>query len=203
MHIRAPAIILSIRAHGEHGAVVRALTADHGLLAGYVRGGRSTRLRPVLQPGNAVTGEWRARTEDQLPALTVELAESRAPMFADPLAAAAIDWAAALTASALPEGQPYPRLHAALEGLLDAVVAAPSARGWAAALVRYEALVLRDLGYAESTPTLPGADAAWPDLLRALDAAGAGLHRHLFADRRGHAFDARERLLARLKRAVA
>jgi DNA repair protein RecO (recombination protein O) len=56
MHIRAPAIIVAIRAHGEHGAVVRALTAEHGLQAGYVRGGRSTRLRPILQPGNSVIG---------------------------------------------------------------------------------------------------------------------------------------------------
>ncbi|RHW17957.1 DNA repair protein RecO [Sphingomonas gilva] len=203
MHIRAPAIVVAIRAHGEHGAVVRALTAEHGLQAGYVRGGRSTRLRPILQPGNTVIGEWRARTDDQLGSLTLELTESRAPLYADPLAAAAIDWACALTASALPEAQPYPRLHAALEGVLDAIGAAPSARGWAAALVRYEALVLRELGYAEAMPGLPGGDAAWPDLLRALDAIGAGLHRHLFADRRGHAFDARERLLTRLKRAVA
>ena len=73
MHIRAPAIIVAIRAHGEHGAVVRALTAEHGLQAGYVRGGRSTRLRPILQPGNSVIGEWRARTDDQLGGLTLEL----------------------------------------------------------------------------------------------------------------------------------
>lgn len=206
MHIRAPAIIVAIRAHGEHGAVVRALTAEHGLQAGYVRGGRSTRLRPILQPGNSVIGEWRARTDDQLGGLTLELTQSRAPLYADPLAAAAIDWACALTAASLPEAQPYPPLHAALEGLLDAIGAAPSARGWAAALVRYEALVLRELGYApEIAASLPPGDAAWPELLRALDASGAGLHRHLFGGHggRGHAFDARERLLARLKRAVA
>src|SRR6185437_13191746 len=52
-----------------------------------------------------------------------------------------------LTATALPEGQPYPRLYQGLGGLLDAVEAAPSASGWGAALVRYELLMLAELGF--------------------------------------------------------
>ena len=147
MHLRAPAIIVAIRPHGESGAIVRALTAEAGLLAGYVRGGRSRQHRPVLQPGNIILGDWRARTEDQLPALVAELVHSRAPLFREPLPAAAIDWATALTAAALPEGQPYPPLHSALGGLLDAIEAAPAARGWAVALVRYELLLLALLGF--------------------------------------------------------
>ncbi|HEU0066047.1 MAG TPA: DNA repair protein RecO C-terminal domain-containing protein, partial [Sphingomonas sp.] len=72
---------------------------------------------------------------------------SLAPLHTEPLAAAAILWATALAAAALPEGQAYPHIHDALDGLLGAIVAAPSARGWAAALVRYELLVLADLGF--------------------------------------------------------
>lgn len=147
MYVTAPAILLSVRPHGEHGAVVRALTAEHGVQAGYVRGGRSRALRPVLQPGNAVLGEWRARTDTQLPALTVELVHSRAPLFAEPLPAAAIEWLAALTVSTLPEAQPYPRLYAALEAVVEAVEAAPSARGWASLIARYELLLLAELGF--------------------------------------------------------
>ena len=78
MHIHADAVILSVRAHGEHGAIVRGFTRDHGVQPGYVRGGHARRLRPVLQPANAIRGEWRARTDEQLPALTVELLHSRA-----------------------------------------------------------------------------------------------------------------------------
>lgn len=147
MHVAGPAIILSVRGHGEHGAVARLLTPSAGMLAGYVRGGRSRRLRPVLQPGNVVEAEFRARTEAQLPALTVELSRSRAAMVAEPLPAAAIAWLTALTAAALPEGQPYPRLHDALAAVLDAVEAAPSARGWAGAIVKYELLLLGELGF--------------------------------------------------------
>lgn len=147
MHVESEAIICAVRAHGEHGAVVRALTPSDGLLAGYVRGGHSRRLRPILIPGNLVRGEWRARTDEQLAALTVELTDSRAALLGEPLPAAAIDWATALTTATLPEGQAYPHLFSALDGVLSAVVAAPAARGWAAALVRYELLLLSELGF--------------------------------------------------------
>src|SRR5206468_9210052 len=76
-----------------------------------------------------------------------ELVHSRGPLLSEPLPAAAIEWATALTAAALPEAQPYPRLYEALEGLLDAIEAAPSASGWGAALVRYELLLLAELGF--------------------------------------------------------
>lgn len=147
MHLRAEALILSVRPHGEHGAIVRALTAAHGVQPGYVRGGRSRALRPVLQPSNAVLGEWRARTDEQLAGLTVELLHSRAPLFGEPLPAAALAWVTALTAVTLPEALPFPRLYSALEGVLAAIEAAPAARGWAVALVRYELLLLAELGF--------------------------------------------------------
>ena len=147
MRFSTPAIVVALRAHGEHGAVVRLMTPEQGLQAGYVRGARGRRLRPVLLPGNQVEATLSARTETQLPQVTVELTHSRAPLLAEPLPAAAIDWACALTATALPEGQPYPRLYSALDGLLAAVEAAPSASGWGAALVRYELLLLAELGF--------------------------------------------------------
>jgi DNA repair protein RecO (recombination protein O) len=97
--------------------------------------------------GNVVQAQLSARTENQLPQATIELVHSRGPLFSEPLPAAAIDWATVLTATALPEGQPYPPLYQALEGLLDAIEAAPSASGWGTALVRYELLLLAELGF--------------------------------------------------------
>jgi DNA repair protein RecO (recombination protein O) len=88
-----------------------------------------------------------ARTDTQLPQGTVELVHSRGPLLAEPLPAAAIDWACALTAAALPEGLPFPRLYEALDGLLAAIEAAPAANGWGAAMVRYELLLLAELGF--------------------------------------------------------
>ena len=147
MRISTPAIVVALRPHGEHGAVVRLMTPEHGLQAGYIRGARGRRLRPVLLPGNQVEASLSARTDTQLAQATVELEHSRGPLLQEPLPAAAIDWTCALTATALPEGQPYPRLYQALDGLLTAIEAAPSASGWGAALVRYELLVLAELGF--------------------------------------------------------
>ncbi|MDF7776657.1 DNA repair protein RecO [Sphingomonas sp. AOB5] len=243
MHLRAEAIILSVRAHGEHGAIVRAMTESDGMLAGYVRGGRSRKLKPVLQPANLVLGDWRARTEEQLPGMTVELIHSRAPMFREPLPAAALDWATALTAAALPEGLAYPQLHSALDAVLSAVEAAPAARGWAVALVRYELLMLAELGFGLDLETcaatggttdlafvspksgsavsragasgyenrlfrLPpflteGGQAEWQDILDGLRITGHFLERDLMIGKGADALAARQRLVDRLKRAVA
>lgn len=147
MRIESQAIVVAVRSHGEHGAIVRALTPLDGIQPGYVRGGKSRRLRPILLPGNEVQAEYRARTEEQLPHLSVELSRSRAFLLAEPLPAAGLEWSCALTASALPEGQPYPAIYQGLDGLLSAIEAAPSARGWAAALVRFELLLLAELGF--------------------------------------------------------
>lgn len=237
------AIVCAVRHHGEHGAIVRLLTPDHGLLPGYVRGGRSRALRPVLLPGNIVKADFRARTEDQLAGLTVELAQSRAPLLAEPLPAVAIDWSCALTAAALPEGTPYPALHQALDGVLGAVEAAPAARGWAVALVRYELLLLAELGFgldltrcavggdvrdlayvsprsaaavsraaavgyeARLLPLPPflieGGMGDWMQILDGLRLTGFFLERSILIDRRADILAARERLVDRLKRAVA
>jgi DNA repair protein RecO (recombination protein O) len=145
--IHTEAIVCGLRSHGEHGAVVRLMTAEHGLQAAYVRGARGRRMRPVLMAGNVVAAELRSRTDVQLPQATVELVHSRGPLLEEPLPAAGIEWATALTATALPEAQPYPRVHDALEALLNAIEAAPSASGWGAALVRYELLLLAELGF--------------------------------------------------------
>src|SRR6476619_1325186 len=147
MRVETKAIVCALRNHGEHGAVVRLMTPEHGLQAAYVRGARGRRMRPVLIAGNVVQAQLSARTDTQLPQAGIELVHSRGPLLSEPLPAAAIDWATVLTTTALPEGQPYPRLYQALAGLLDAIEAAPSAVGWGAALVRYELLLLAELGF--------------------------------------------------------
>jgi DNA repair protein RecO (recombination protein O) len=197
VQLSAPAIVCAVRLHGEHGVIARLMTAQAGLLAGYVRGGRSRRVRPVLIPGNIVAAEFRARTEEQLASLTVELAHSRAPLMREPLAAAAIDWATVLTAAALPEGQPYPALYDALDAVLSAVELGVVPRVWASALIRYETLLLAQLGYGEDlAPT--------HDLPTAIARNGRALRDHLLTGPRAEQMlSVRERLVDRLRRAIA
>lgn len=147
MRFDTPGLVVALRPHGEHGAIVRLMTPEHGLQSAYVRGARGRWMRPVLMAGNRVEASLSARTDSQLAQGTVELVHSRAPLLGEPLPAAAIDWASALTATALPESQPFARLYEALDGLLAAIEAAPAASGWGAALVRYELLLLAELGF--------------------------------------------------------
>jgi DNA repair protein RecO (recombination protein O) len=191
MHLRAPAILLAARMHGETAVVARLLTEEAGVVAAYVAGGRGRNLRPVVIPGNRVEADIRARSDSQLPFARLELVESRGPWIAEPLAAAAIGWACALTATALPERHAYPRLWQALGGLLDAICHAPSARGWARALVGYETLLLRELGYGGTAPD-PADDLAAS--LAAMDKLAGPLDHYLLADRRGDVMAARSRL---------
>ncbi len=185
MHLRAPAIVCAARPHGETAVIARALTADHGLIAGYVAGGRGRVLRPVLIPGNLVEADLRARSDSQLPFLKLELVHSRGPWLGEPLAAAAIAWVTALVAIALPERQRFAPLHEALGGLLDAICLAPSARGWTPALLSFEALLLRELGYGDpgSRQLQTIADSDWPATLATFDGIGRALDRHVIGDR--------------------
>ena len=168
MNLTAPAILIASRPHGETAAIARMRTEEYGLVAGYVAGGRGRQMRPVMIPGNAVQVELRAKSDSQLPFARLELAESRAPWMTEPLPAAAIQWACALTASTLPERNPYPTLYSALDGLLTAICAAPSARGWLSAMVTYEAMLLRELGYGGEKPHISGDFAAQFEIFRAL-----------------------------------
>ena len=198
MQLRAEAIVCAVRSHGETAVIARVLTAERGLVAVYVAGGRGRQLRPVLIPGNLVDADIRSRSETQLPFARIELLTSRGPWLTEPLPAAAIAWACSLTATALPERQAYPGVFAALSGLLDAVCHAPSARGWLPGLLTYEALLLRELGYGGDVVQPQGE--GWAAQMAAFDASGARLERYPLADRRGDVMGARTMLRERLAR---
>jgi len=76
MDWQADGFILSVRKHGETSAIIHVLTQEYGLYAGLVRGGIGRRMRPVLQAGNKVQLEWRARLSEHLGYFTVEALDS-------------------------------------------------------------------------------------------------------------------------------
>lgn len=196
MQLRAPAILIAARSHGETAVIARLFTEKSGVAAAYVAGGRGRQLRPVVIPGNLVEAEIRAKSDSQLPFARLELARSRGPWLTEPLPAAAIAWTCALTASVLPERSPYPNLYQALSALLDAICNAPSARGWAPALASYEVLLLREMGYGGAKPEIAGLEQA----LEILRASEAPIARYLLADTRADVLAARSLLMQRLER---
>ena len=201
MHLRAPAIVVASRPHAETAAIARMMTEQYGLVAGYVAGGRGRRLRPVLIPGNTVDCELLAKSDSRLPFARVELVVSRAAWMSEPLAAAAIQWTCAFTAITVPERNPYPPLHAGLGGLLDAICNAPSARGWLCAMVLYETMVLRELGYgAGGAPPLPERTAPFVDQFDAFRRLHRPIRDYLLVDTRRDVMAARVALGERLAR---
>jgi DNA repair protein RecO (recombination protein O) len=198
MNLRSPAILLAARAHGETGVIARLLTPEHGLVAAYVAGGRGRALRAVMVPGNRVVAELAARSPNQLPFARLELEHSRAALMTEPLPAAAIQWACALAAAALPERYPAPALYEALDALLGAIAVAPSARGWVSGLIAYE-MLLAEMGYGGARPD-PAAD--FPAQLAALGQLEAPLANSLLAGRKRDVMAARKLLTERLGRMI-
>ncbi|MDJ0683285.1 MAG: DNA repair protein RecO [Alphaproteobacteria bacterium] len=144
MDWRDDGIVLSLRKHGESGAIAALLTRDHGRHAGLVRGARSAKLRGVLQPGNLVRADWRARLAEHLGHFTIEALEARvAPLLTSPGRLAALTSACALLDIALPERAPVPEIY----DLTDALTERLADDDWAEAYVKWEAALLAALGF--------------------------------------------------------
>src|SRR5262245_66601651 len=71
-------IVLGVRRHGESSTIVELMTREHGRHLGLVRGGASSRMRPLLQPGNSVRAVWRARLDEHLGTYGIEGSRPRA-----------------------------------------------------------------------------------------------------------------------------
>ena len=139
------AYVLSARAHGESGAIVDLLTAEHGRYAAHVAGGASRKLKPILQPGSRVIVRYRSRVSEQLGSALLEpVGEGPAALFDDPTALAGLSAAASVAAGALPEREAHPGVFFGLEALILAL-AHPEV--WPAVYVRFEAGLLQDLGF--------------------------------------------------------
>ncbi|MES5487090.1 DNA repair protein RecO [Bradyrhizobium sp. INPA03-11B] len=137
-------IVLGVRRHGESSAIVELLTREHGRHLGLVRGGASSRMRPLLQPGNSVTAVWRARLDEHLGMYTLEGTRLRAAtLLASSHAVYGITHLAAL-ARLLPERDPHEDIYEMLQGTLDDFDDAGIA---AVHLIRFELAMLTELGF--------------------------------------------------------
>jgi len=112
--------VLSVKKHGETSAIIEVFTRDHGRHSGLVRGGVSRKLRPVLQPGNKIKLEWRARLSEHLGYFTVESLDGRAAeLMDDRLSLAGLNAACAVARETLPERETHPGVYDAFEILIS------------------------------------------------------------------------------------
>lgn len=144
MEWRDEGIILGTRRHGETSAILEVMTRAHGRHLGLVRGGRSRRQQPVLQPGNRVDLVWRARLDEHLGTFQAEpLALNAARLFDSAAAVYGLQTLAAHL-RLLPERDPHAGLYEAL-GLVIDHLDHPLAAG--ELVVRFEMLLLDELGF--------------------------------------------------------
>ncbi len=137
-------IIIGTRRHGETSLIVELMTPGHGRHLGLVRGGRSRRQQPILQPGNSVNTTWRARLDEHLGTYTVEPTVQRAARLIEGAAGLyGIHMLAGLL-RLLPERDPHPRLYDGLAAILD-WFDQPLVAG--ALMARFELGLLDDLGF--------------------------------------------------------
>ncbi|MTI42378.1 DNA replication and repair protein RecO [Roseibium hamelinense] len=137
-------IVLGTRKHSETDVILEVMTPDRGRHLGLVRGGRSKRHRPALQPGNELQLTWKARLSQHLGAFTIDPVRSRAAeLMASSLALHGVQHLAELLRS-LPERDAHQRLYEALQVVLDhlgdAEIAGPL-------IVRFELALLEELGF--------------------------------------------------------
>lgn len=138
------ALVLSARSHGEGGAVVSVLTEHYGRHAGYVRGARSSRMRGIIEPGNLVGVNWRARIADSLGTFQIEQEQNlTAGLMGDSLKLGAVMSACALCDAAMPERETHPGLFYGLQALFEAM----DSEIWGAAYVTWEVALLKELGF--------------------------------------------------------
>lgn len=141
------AIVLSVRAHGESGAILETLTRAHGRHLGLVHGGASRKSKAMLQPGNTLHVIWRARLSEQLGTFHVEAAKTRAGRILEHRdALAGLNAFTSVVSSALPEREPHQSVFEAGEILLDAI-ADDGFEHWGPLYVRWETGLLDELGF--------------------------------------------------------
>lgn len=138
------AIVIGTRRHGENSIILEVMTLAHGRHMGLVRGGRSRRMQPILQPGNRIDVVWRARLDEQLGNFQAEPVTLHAgrliglgfAVFGLQLAAAHL--------RLLPERDPHPQLYRMLRLIVDHLDDAAAA---AELMARFELMMLEDLGF--------------------------------------------------------
>ncbi|AZO51858.1 MAG: DNA repair protein RecO [Mesorhizobium sp.] len=144
MEWRDEGIILGTRRHGETSAILEVMTRAHGRHLGLVRGGRSRKQQPVLQPGNRVDLLWRARLDEHLGTFQAEAIEMNAARLMDSAIAVYGLQTMAAHLRLLPERD----AHGALYETLAVMIAHLDDADAAGELVaRFELLILDELGF--------------------------------------------------------
>ena len=144
MDWREDGIVLGVRRLGETSVIVEVMTRARGRHLGLVRGGRSRRQQPVLQPGNSVAIHWRARLDEHMGTFVLEPVTLRAAQLME--SGVGLNGVQLLGAHLrlLPERDAHARLFDGLSILVDQLCS-PDIAG--ELMLRFEIALLEELGF--------------------------------------------------------
>lgn len=137
-------IILGTRRHGETSVIAELMTRHHGRHQGLVKGGRSSKMQPLLQIGNHVEVTWRARLDEHLGQFALEpIAFSAARLMESQMALNGMQVLAAHL-RLLPDRDPHPSLFDQLVTIIDHFDEPVLAIEF---MARFELRLLEELGF--------------------------------------------------------
>lgn len=144
MEWRDEGIVLGTRKHGETSVILEVMTRHHGRHLGLVRGGRSRRMQPLLQPGNHVSIHWWARLDEHMGAFQIEpLGFAAARLIESPIALYGIQLAGCHL-RLLPERDAHTGLYETLALIINHFDDAFTS---GELLLRFELMLLEELGF--------------------------------------------------------
>ncbi len=143
MQRQSEGILLEIRAHGESSCICKVFTAEYGLVAGLVKGGR--RKKSELTEGNVVQITHSRRLETQLGSLRLEVLSSPIIRIFDDMAKLQIlRYQCELMAALLPEDMPQPKFYDRTKFMLETLGAEEN---YWAHLAEWELDILSAVGF--------------------------------------------------------
>ncbi len=120
MEINDEAIILSSRKYGENSGIVTAITKNHGLYKGLVKGITSTKQRGIYQQGNIVELVWRARLAEHLGNISASLLSTNlALIMTNPTKLAALSSICSILELTIQEREAVSEIYFDLQQLLN------------------------------------------------------------------------------------
>ena len=141
----AEGILLAVSDLGESSTIIEVFTREFGVCKGVVRGGKSKKIGPILQPGAQLNVTWRARLESHLGVFKPELIQSRFSLVMsqrDRLAG--LNATCSLLRFSLPERDPHPKLYDRTINLLNFLI---TRSDWPLTYLRWELMLLEDMGF--------------------------------------------------------
>lgn len=142
-------IVISVTRYGEQSAIVRFLTAQHGLFPCMVKGALSKNSKGAYQPGNLFHVSWQARIEEQLGHARGEMVQSiTGELLQDTLALQVMNAVTAMILLAVPERIKEEQLFINIRSISDIIKSIDyDAVDLLRAYAEFEFVMLQELGF--------------------------------------------------------